>query len=281
MRHRTSAFSLMLALAVCFLLSGAVNAHEWDRDDSDYLPRYLAYVLHPVGKLMSYPLIWVHDKIHDPAHPRRPEWVGHEVRGGLMVSSVVSSDATIDATDNIIAAEEPNGKQALLDEIEKLRQSLAALEEERKKWGDNVGVAMTDRGLAITITGDVLFNSGSDQLTTEGLALLGKVSSVLKEKYPNNPLGLEGHTDNEPISTSGWKSNWELGAARGLSVLHFLTDEAKIPPERLSATSYGEIQPVASNATPETMAKNRRAVILVLPEKKKAEATPEATPEAK
>lgn len=277
MRHRTSVFSLLLTLAACFLLSGPANAHEWDRDDSDYLPRYIAYVIHPVGKALSYPLIWIHNGIHNPATPQRPEWYGHEVRGGLMVASAPGAAAAIDnATDSIIAEGEANGKQVLRDEIDKLKGTLAALEEERKKWGDSVEVAMTDKGLAITITGDVLFNSGSDQLTTEGLALLGKVASVLKEKYPNNPLGIEGHTDNEPIETSGWKSNWELGAARGLSVLHFLADEAKIPPERLSATSYGEMSPVASNATPEDMAKNRRAVIIVQPEKKKAEATPEA-----
>ncbi|MCK5081464.1 MAG: OmpA family protein, partial [Candidatus Omnitrophica bacterium] len=78
-------------------------------------------------------------------------------------------------------------------------------------------------------------------------------------------VGIEGHTDNVPITHSGWKSNWELSTARALSVLHHLEDNEGISPKRLSATGYGEFRPVASNATKAGKQDNRRVEIVILP----------------
>ena len=86
-------------------------------------------------------------------------------------------------------------------------------------------------------------------------------------------IRIEGHTDNVPISKSGWKSNWDLSAARAVSVLHYIVDEHNIEPTRLSATGYGEYHPVDSNETKEGRQRNRRVEIVILPptEKKVAE----------
>ena len=75
---------------------------------------------------------------------------------------------------------------------------------------------------------------------------------------------IEGHTDNQPIKYSGWKSNWELSAHRALSVLHHLKDTG-IAPERLSAIGYGEYRPVASNQSTQGQQLNRRVEIVILP----------------
>ena len=82
---------------------------------------------------------------------------------------------------------------------------------------------------------------------------------------PDLNIGIEGHTDNEPIEYSGWKSNWELSTARALSVLHYLADQEGIAPQRLSAVGYGEYKPVASNDTKEGRRLNRRVEIVILP----------------
>ncbi|PIQ87934.1 MAG: hypothetical protein COV73_01520 [Candidatus Omnitrophica bacterium CG11_big_fil_rev_8_21_14_0_20_43_6] len=76
---------------------------------------------------------------------------------------------------------------------------------------------------------------------------------------------MEGHTDNVPISKSGWKSNWELSTARALSVLHYLAGEQGVSPERLSAIGYGEYRPLASNETADGRKQNRRVEIVILP----------------
>ena len=82
---------------------------------------------------------------------------------------------------------------------------------------------------------------------------------------------IEGHTDNQPIKRSGWKSNWELSTARALSVLHYLSEKSVAEP-RLAATGYGEYKPVATNDAREGRQKNRRVEIVILPKTEKTTA---------
>jgi chemotaxis protein MotB len=106
----------------------------------------------------------------------------------------------------------------------------------------------------------------------------------LAENVPENDIGIEGHTDNEPIRYSGWKSNWELSTARALSVLHYLIDKKGISPLRVSAIGYGEYRPVASNVDKEGRRLNRRVEIVILPKATKVKEIPgesEAIPEVK
>ena len=123
---------------------------------------------------------------------------------------------------------------------------------------------MEERGLVITVLAEVLFDSGKTELRQESFPILDKVAKILKEELRSHNVGIEGHTDNQPIKYSGWKSNWELSTHRALSVLHYL-EEKGISPARLSAIGYGEYRPVASNDTPEGRQLNRRVEIVVLP----------------
>ncbi|MDD2689774.1 MAG: OmpA family protein [Candidatus Omnitrophica bacterium] len=156
--------------------------------------------------------------------------------------------------------------EELSSRLEELNQAKQLLEERLSKeiQDKQVKLEMLGKGLVITVVGDLLFDSGRAQIRREAFPLLDKVSSVLKEVSEFN-VGIEGHTDNQPIALSGWKSNWELSSARALSVLHYLINEKGISPNRLSANGYGEFRPVASNDTREGRQLNRRVEIVILP----------------
>src|SRR5207249_7186509 len=126
-----------------------------------------------------------------------------------------------------------------------------------------------EKGLTITFVSEVLFDSGKAHLRKDSVESLDKVAKVLNTTVSDLSIGIEGHTDNQPIKYSGWTSNWELSSARAMSVLHYLVDNQQVTPGRLSATGYGEYRPVAANDTPEGKQKNRRVEIVILPKASK------------
>lgn len=157
--------------------------------------------------------------------------------------------------------------QELSAQLEELARSRGMLEQ---KLGQEINdkqikLQMMEKGLVITVVGDLIFDSGKAKIREEALPLLTKVSDILKDNMAQFNIGIEGHTDNVPIHQSGWKSNWELSTARSLSVLHYLANDQGIAPERLSAIGYGEYRPVASNDTKDGRKQNRRVEIVILP----------------
>ena len=156
--------------------------------------------------------------------------------------------------------------EILESELQELRGAKGLLEERLSQEIEDKKVKLTlvRKGLVITFVAEVLFNSGKAKLRKDSLPILDKVVEVLKETVPVNKVGIEGHTDNEPIKHSRWKSNWELSAQRALSVVHHL-ERRGIVSGRLSAIGYGEYQPVASNDTVEGRQLNRRVEIVILP----------------
>lgn len=166
------------------------------------------------------------------------------------------------------------GRRSDVEKISQLKNQLTDLERAKAELenrlegeinSNEVNIQMLDKGLVITFVSEVLFDSGKAELIPDSLGKLGKVASVLKTTVSDLNVGIEGHTDNVPIKHSGWKSNWELSSARALSVLHYLQDQERIKPKRLSATGYGEFQPVTSNITKSGKQKNRRVEIVILP----------------
>ncbi|MFH1478966.1 MAG: OmpA family protein [Candidatus Omnitrophota bacterium] len=153
------------------------------------------------------------------------------------------------------------------NEIKELEEAKKLLEERlRQEIGDDsIRLEMAEKGLAIIFLTEVLFDSGKDVIKEEAFKALDKISKVLEENVGKRNIGIEGHTDNDPIKYSGWKSNWELSTARATSVLHYLVDEKGIDPTRVSATGYGEYRPVGSNDTEEGRRQNRRVEIVILP----------------
>jgi len=154
-------------------------------------------------------------------------------------------------------------------ELSDLEQAKRELEESLKKEiGEyKAKLQMTERGLVITFVSEIFFDSGKAKIKEDGKITLDKVTEVLNRDVPNSNVAVEGHTDNDPIKYSGWKSNWELSSARALAVLHHLIGEGKIKPQRLSANGYGEFHLVAPNDTAQNKQKNRRVEIVILPSK--------------
>jgi len=154
-------------------------------------------------------------------------------------------------------------------ELSELEKAKLQLEESLKsEIGEyKAKLRMTERGLVITFVSEVFFDSGKDNVKPEGKSALQKVSEVLNRDVPGSSVAIEGHTDNDPIKHSGWKTNWELSSARALAVLHYLVDECKVKPQRLSANGYGEFRPVLPNDSAQNKQKNRRVEIVILPSK--------------
>ena len=170
------------------------------------------------------------------------------------------------------------GRRVDVEKISKLKKELDDLERAKLELEDRlrteiqdeeVTVERVDKGLVITFVAEVLFDSGKAELRSNSFARLDKVASVLNTTVKDLFVGIEGHTDNDPIKHSKWKSNWELSSARALSVLHYMEEQHNVKPMRLSATGYGEYRPLMSNDTPEGKQKNRRVEIVILPKVEK------------
>ena len=125
-------------------------------------------------------------------------------------------------------------------------------------------VKIVDGRMVVELATDILFDSGSAQLSANGKVAIGEVAMVLGS-IPDRRFQVEGHTDNVPIKTAQYPSNWELASARAIAVTKALVD-ASLPADRVSAASYADYRPVASNDTPDGRAANRRIEIVVVPD---------------
>mgnify|MGYP005750061071 CR=1 FL=1 len=126
---------------------------------------------------------------------------------------------------------------------------------------DLISVRRDTRWLEVEIKSSILFPSGSAQLAQAAYPMIAELARILAA-FPN-PIHVEGFTDNVPISTVQFPSNWELSAARAASVVHLFTNYG-VAPERMAAIGYGEYKPSADNATPEGRAQNRRVVLVIM-----------------
>jgi chemotaxis protein MotB len=127
---------------------------------------------------------------------------------------------------------------------------------------DKVKMEIDRRGLVISLKEAGLFDSGSAYIKVSSYPMLAKVAESIS--MYNNNIRVEGYTDNVPMSSREFKSNWELSTARATNLLHHLITFYRIDPERISATGYGQYHPVADNGTEEGRAQNRRVNIVML-----------------
>ena len=145
---------------------------------------------------------------------------------------------------------------------------LKLLQVKIKKMAKDMGLegkidaTMDDRGLVIHVSESAFFDQGSAELKPEAAKVLDGIAGLLKD-IPNH-VRIEGHTDNKPIKTERYPSNWELSVNRATVCVRFLIERHEFPPERISALGYGEYRPIASNTDDTGRAKNRRVDIVVL-----------------
>ncbi len=127
---------------------------------------------------------------------------------------------------------------------------------------DKINAGMDQRGLVIRISESAFFDPGRAELKPDAIKVLDIISGLLIQ-IPNH-IRIEGHTDNVPISTEKFPSNWELSVNRATVCVRYLIEKHNFPPEKISALGYGEYRPIADNGTLEGRGKNRRVDIVVL-----------------
>lgn len=148
--------------------------------------------------------------------------------------------------------------QQALVELEKKISTLA----KEEGLTQEVSARIEQRGLVVSISNTAFFGEGEASLREAIVPVLDRVAGVLK----NDPhyLRIEGHTDNTPIRTPRYPSNWELSAVRATTLVRFLMERHSFPPTRLSAAGYGEYYPRVRNTTEANRALNRRVDIVIL-----------------
>ena len=129
-------------------------------------------------------------------------------------------------------------------------------------WSNQVKAQIDQRGLVVTVLSDnLLFSSGSDTLEPASYPLLNEIATLIDLDNEHHPVDVEGYTDDVPIHTAQFPSNWELSTGRATTVLQYLLSR-NVPGSRLLASGYADHFPVASNATTEGRAHNRRVEIV-------------------
>lgn len=185
------------------------------------------------------------------------------LEGGRMVSISVKETQPVDDMSHIMTQAEgkqtkagggqPSGKW-----VDPIRQLMEA--------DLNIQVTHTHQGTRLSFEDKVLFDFGKAAINPAGFAFLDTIANALN-KIPY-AVRVEGHTDNVPIETRRFPSNWELSVARAVNVVKYFAEVSKIDPQRLSAVGYGESRPVVPNDTLPNRTKNRRVEIFLLTEGK-------------
>jgi chemotaxis protein MotB len=208
------------------------------------------------------------DSLLDPGGSVAPDSVNLAGAAGNQRTNPNAASAASNATVNpsTVAKLATATEQAQVKgEVSNLKKAQKALQAALNKAGLRNGATFRfdQRGLVVTIaTDNVLFHSGSATLEPEGTKILNTLAPTLRA-LPNE-LSIDGHTNNIPISTAQFPSNWELAADRATGVLRYLHSRDKIPYNRMSATSYADTEPRVPAGNPSAVKVNRRVEIIVL-----------------
>ncbi|SHH99830.1 OmpA/MotB family protein [Clostridium grantii] len=186
-------------------------------------------------------------------------------------ASVIQEDTNPENREDDILTEEspPDGieEEVLNDQVVTDKEAIEQLSKEikayvaEKELEGSVEVNITSMGILIDIKDYLFFETGKADLREESLGILNTLGQKLKN-MPNEIM-VEGHTDNIPISTYEFKSNWELSASRAITVVRYFSETQGIDPSRLSAVGHGEYKPKVSNDSSENRQLNRRVNIVV------------------
>jgi chemotaxis protein MotB len=174
---------------------------------------------------------------------------------------VLEGGETIREAANIDAGQLDQNFAEQLENMSEIMKKMQSYIEENGLQ-DRVEIEAKRKGLVISFTGEILYELGRADLLEEGREVLAMISDNLKN-IPNDIM-IEGHTDDLPIRTDEFPSNWELSTARAVNVIKFLIEEQNFEPARLSAAGYSEYRPVADNSSPAGRNENRRVEIVVL-----------------
>ena len=152
---------------------------------------------------------------------------------------------------------------ALNKNIQNAAEQVKAMMDKGQMQGE---VKIDKDGLKISIQEQgqmAFFESGKADLTPEMISLMGKITPVLRKLVDTNEVIVEGYTDDIPIKTAQFNSNWDLSTARATSVVKYLVKDMGFPPEKMAAIGYGEFRPITPNTNMLSRQKNRRVVFFV------------------
>lgn len=144
---------------------------------------------------------------------------------------------------------------------EKLSEELSKLIVDNN-YSNSIQLEETERGITVHILDDVLFPPGRSEINESSKLVLKRLAKVIVS-IPND-IRIEGHTDNVPIFTERYPSNWHLSVDRALSTAYYLINQEKISPDKVSIVGYSEYRPISPNDSPESRAKNRRVDLVIL-----------------
>ena len=164
---------------------------------------------------------------------------------------------------NLATAEERELSEEILQEKQRLSEVSEQFQGALQPYVESklVGIKKHDFWVELEMNSELLFASGKAELSAKAIPVLEKVAEVIRD-VPN-VINVEGYTDNIPIATGFYPSNWDLSSARATSVVKELVKN-NIPPTRLSAVGYGEFHPIADNKDDEGRFKNRRVVLVLM-----------------
>lgn len=226
---------------------GSSNVSEWMTTYSDLVTLLLCFFV----LLFSFSVI----------DAKKFEAIIRSFQGSL---SVLDSGKTIDEDQYISQALQSNRLLREQQEAESMEWLYRQLDEyiQQNNLEGTVVLGVEERGLLIRFKDQVLFDSGKAIIRKDGEPIVQSIGEILKQN--DRAIRVEGHTDNVPMHSLLYPSNWELSTARAVNVVKFFIEKVGIAPTRLSAAGYSEYHPIADNDTAENRQKNRRVDVVIL-----------------
>ena len=159
-----------------------------------------------------------------------------------------------------VSFKDASSSDALRKQLEKEINELGG--QDKDNGQARISLINDERGLVVRAMEKAFFETGKADLGAKAYRALDGIAPVLKDMQ--NHVRVEGHTDNVPINTHEFRSNWELSVRRATEVVRYLVEKHGFPPDRISAAGYAEYRPIANNDTSESRSLNRRIEIIII-----------------
>jgi chemotaxis protein MotB len=179
------------------------------------------------------------------------------------VSSMKGALGILDNMKNKVTPEQRTSNNQVEDYREQVNRTIKEINNmlEGEGFSDQIQIEPDGAGVHIRLGDNIMFDVGKAELKPSAFPILHAIAKSVKNNFKQ--IFVEGHTDNVPIHTAKYPTNWELSTARALSVVRYLHFVEGIDASRLAAVGYGQYRPLVPNTTPENRAKNRRVEIYI------------------
>lgn len=254
----------------------SINHERWLVSYSDFMTLLFAFfvVLYSISQVNEnkYKDLaeTMSEVFNDPKLSIKPIQIGEVTRSTNLTvidsDDVIRNDTTALAAQTIQSPQRRSDEDGVFSEPAELSQLSDTFTEDFSDFIDDgiISVNSNEYWLEISLSNRILFALGSVKTSDSAQEVLREIADILKPF--NNPVQVEGYTDNLPVSSIQFPSNWELSSARASAIVKLLV-EGGVSPQRLSAVGHGKYHPIAENDTPEGREKNRRVVLMIAKEK--------------